>query len=54
MEANKQRVLFPERNLNINLTFSTTAFRSEAENVNKLLIQDNKRQVMIKELFCQR
>jgi len=36
------------------LIFSTIAFRSEAENVNKLLLQANKRQVIIKELFCQR
>jgi hypothetical protein len=54
MEANKKSLLFPKRNLNTGLTFSTTAFRSEEENVNKLLLQDNKRQVVIKELFCQR
>jgi hypothetical protein len=48
MEANKKILLFPKRNFNINLTFSTIAFRSEEENVNKLLLQDNKRQVVIK------
>jgi hypothetical protein len=35
--------------------FSTVvAFRSEAESFNKLLLQANKSQVIIKELFCQR